>query len=112
MMALKSNKKDYEECKKYMGDNICNIAHPFISYCDVNRDNLQCPEKLEPSKDIDESERTNQIIIEYKLKIGIKMLEKIRRVINMKTGYYEDINEYIIDSIRHSFNKNLNNKIH
>lgn len=50
-------KTDYEECSKNMGNNICNVSHPFISYCDVNRNNMQCPENIAPSKDIDESDR-------------------------------------------------------
>ncbi len=96
---------DYEKCKKYVGNNICDIAHPHISHCDVNRNNKQCPENIEPSKDIHESEMANQIIIEYKLKIGIKMMEKIERIININSGHWEDSNEFIIDSIRHQFKK-------
>jgi len=101
--------KDYEKCKRYTGDNICDIAHPHISYCDVNRNNLQCPESMKPSKDIEDSERNNQILIELKLRIGIRMLERIERILTTKAGHYEDVNEFIIDSIRHSFS-DIDNK--
>lgn len=98
-------KKDIEECKKYCGDNICSVSHPYITYCDVNRNNLQCPEDIAPSKDIEESERNNQLIVDYKLRIGIKMIEKIERILTVKSGYYEDVNELMIDSIRHTIRR-------
>ena len=33
-----------KDCKKYVNDNICSMAYPYITYCDVNRKNKQCPE--------------------------------------------------------------------
>lgn len=98
-------KKDYEECEKNTGDNVCSVAHPYITYCDVNRNNLQCPEGIAPTKDIEESERNNQLIVDYKLRIGIRMIEKIERLLTVKSGYYEDVNEFIIDSIRHNIKR-------
>jgi len=96
---------NYMECDKFTGNNECSLAYPYITYCDVNRNNLQCPENYDPSKKILESDRHNQLIVDYKLRIGIRMIEKIERMITVKAGYYEDVNEFVIDSIRHNIKK-------